>query len=68
MRDGATLTPWVSQPRFLGIVLISCRLDIDVLVAHAPVESSRRQCGPSGGGLAQGGCVQEYAGSAEIAC
>ena len=37
VRDGATLAPWVSQPR---VALRSRRLDIDVLVAHAPVESS----------------------------
>ena len=40
VRDGATLAPWVSQPRFLGVALRSRRLDIDELVAHAPVESS----------------------------
>ena len=40
MRDGATLTPWVSQPRIPGLALRSRQLDVDVLVAHAPVESS----------------------------
>ena len=40
MRDGATFTPWVSQPRILGVALRLRWLDVDVLVAHAPAESS----------------------------
>ena len=43
LRDGATLAPWVSSPRFLGVALRSRRLSVDVLVAHAPVESSPQE-------------------------
>ena len=41
--DGATLSPWVSQPRTLGVALRSPQLNVDVLVAHAPVESSPQE-------------------------
>ena len=43
LRDRATLTPWVSQPRILGVALRSRQLNVDVLVAHAPVESSPQE-------------------------
>ena len=62
LRDGATLTPWVSQPRILGVALRSPQLNVDVLVAHAPVESS-----PQVARHAQGGVVQEDESTAHFA-
>ena len=43
LRDGATLTPWVSHPRILGVALRSRQMNVDALVAHTPVESSPQE-------------------------